>query len=277
LLRRHSEPKGSDVRCAIIIPARAGSSRFVGKPLALLCGQSLILRTWRIAHAVPGVADVVVATDDNAIAQHVQQFGGRAMMTPPARNGSERAAYVARHLAITPDVVVNLQGDAVLTPPGAIEQALKAMDCQDGDAPQICTVGVPLLGPNYDRYLALKASGRASGTTVVTNLAGDAMYFSKCTLPHLRQAPDTGPKAWRHLGLYAYRYKALQTYAALSPTPLEDIEGLEQLRWLEHGHPMRVVPYDLAGRSVWSIDYPEDIAIAQDIIARESELLCASS
>lgn len=263
-------------REVVIIPARMGSSRFVGKPLAVLCGQSLIARTWRIACAVPGVAQVVVASEDARICEHVHALGGEAMLTPAAAaNGTERVAYVAERLAIPPDAIVNLQGDAVLTPPAAVRAALDGLHHVHAHGPvQAATLAVPLMGADFADYAAAKATGQSSGTTVVCNLQGDALYFSKLTLPHLREPPQSGALAWRHLGLYAYRAQALQRYARLAPTPLEAIEGLEQLRWLEHGERMRVVPFDLGGRAVWSIDYPQDLDVAAQIIARQGELLC---
>lgn len=257
----------------IVIPARQGSSRFPNKPLAVLGGQTLVARTWRIACAVPGVARIIVATDSDAIAAHVRSFGGEAWVTPETRNGCERAAWVVQHLRLRPSVVVNLQGDAVLTPADAV---LAAIGGVLGTAEHACseaaTVAVPLAGAAYDAYLGHKAQGRASGTTVVMNRAGQALYFSKTTLPHLRQRPPEGqPEAWRHLGLYAFTAAALGRYASLAPTPLEHTEGLEQLRWLEHGYPMRVVPLPLPKRPIWSIDYPEDLAVAEDILARYGE------
>jgi len=257
----------------IVIPARSGSSRFPNKPLAMLRGQTLVARTWRIARAVPGVARVIVATDSEAIATHVHSFGGEALMTPEARNGCERAAWVAQHLGLQPPVVVNLQGDAVLTPAAAVQAAIGGVLGTAHHAPaDAATVAVPLTGDAYDAYVRHKGQGRASGTTVVMNQANQALYFSKLTLPHLREPPPKGqPQAWRHLGLYAFTAQALQHYAQLAPTPLEHMEGLEQLRWLEHGRAMQVVPLPLPKRPIWSIDYPEDLAVAEDILARFGE------
>ena len=257
----------------IVIPARSGSSRFPNKPLAVLGGQTLVARTWRIACSVPGVARVIVATDSEAIAANVRALGGEALLTPEARNGCERAAWVVQHLRLRPSVVVNLQGDAVLTPADAVAAAIGGVLGTAEQAPsEAATVAVPLLGWAYDSYLEHKAQGRSSGTTVVMNRVGQALYFSKTTLPHLRQGPPPGqPQAWRHLGLYAFTPQALARYASLAPTPLEHMEGLEQLRWLEHGFAMRVVPLPLPKRPIWSIDYPEDLAVAEDILARYGE------
>jgi 3-deoxy-manno-octulosonate cytidylyltransferase (CMP-KDO synthetase) len=260
--------------CTIVIPARAGSTRFANKPLATLCGRTLIERVWRIASAVKGAHRVVVATDSQAIAEHVQCFGGTAIYTEQAfRNGSERAAYVAAKLTPISDIIVNLQGDAVLTPPWAIEAVIEAL-VREPHVP-IATPAVALSGLAYDAYLKRKATGRASGTLVVFDVKGSALYFSKGIIPHLRAPPADKllAKGHQHIGLYAYRADALAQYAALPPGPLEQVEQLEQLRALEHGMQIRVVPVDLRGRTQWSVDYPEDIEIAETIITWEGELV----
>lgn len=259
--------------CTIVIPARAGSTRFANKPLATLCGRTMIERVWRIASSVKSAQRVVVATDADAIATHVQSFGGTVMCTDQAfRNGSERAAYIAAQLSPASDIIVNLQGDAVLTPPWAIEAVIEAL-VREPDLP-MATPAVALSGLAYDAYLKRKSTGRASGTLVVFDAKGLALYFSKGIIPHLRAPPaDTQlPRAHQHIGLYAYRADALAQYAALPPGPLEQVEQLEQLRALEHGMRIRVVPVDLRGRTQWSVDYPEDIGVAETIINWEGEL-----
>lgn len=253
----------------IVIPARAGSTRFPNKPLSLLRGISLIERTWTIAQAVRGRTQVVVATDAEAIAEHVRGFGGQALMTPEASNGCERAAWVAQALQFAGDVVVNLQGDAVLTPVQAIDAVIDTVR-SGGTGCEAATAAVPLLGAQFDAYVAHKAQGQASGTTVVCDQAGRALYFSKLTLPKRRHPqPAHRPQAWRHLGLYAFTPAALTRYAALAPTELEQTEGLEQLRWLEHGYAMQVARLPPLPHAVWSIDYPSDLAVAADILAQQ--------
>lgn len=259
----------------VVIPARSGSSRFPNKPLAELCGLSLIERTWRIATRARSVSRVIVATDSDAIARHVRAFGGEALISPQARNGCERAAWAAATLEDDPQVVVNLQGDAVLTPVAAVEAAIGGVLGLQGAPPcAAATVALPLSGESYETYLSLKAKGRASGTTVVCDLDGYALYFSKMTLPHLRHPPQpSAPQALRHVGLYAFTPQALAQYQTLTPTPLENIEGLEQLRWLEHGHRMRVVVMAALQRPIWSIDYPEDLQVAEKILQRFGDTL----
>jgi 3-deoxy-manno-octulosonate cytidylyltransferase (CMP-KDO synthetase) len=260
-------------QCTIVIPARAGSTRFINKPLAVLCGRTLIERAWRIAAAVKLAQRVIVATDSTAIAEHVRSFGGEVMLTEGAyRNGSERTAAVAARLMPAADIVVNLQGDAVLTPPWAIEAAIEALVREPDLA--MATPAIALAGLHYETYVARKAKGRASGTMVVFDARGMALYFSKAIIPNLRQPlADKGrPAGHQHIGLYAFRAAALSTYAALPPGPLEQMEQLEQLRALEHGMALRVVPVDLRGRTLWSIDYPEDITVAETIIGWEGEL-----
>jgi 3-deoxy-manno-octulosonate cytidylyltransferase (CMP-KDO synthetase) len=256
----------------IVIPARQGSTRFPGKPAALIRGVSLLERTWRIAKAVPAVAEVYVATDDQGIRRQAEGFGAKALMTPAeCRNGSERAFAAATQLKTKPDVVVNLQGDAVLTPPWVVAAAVAAMR-KDAKLP-VATPAVRLSWDQFDEFLAAKAGGRASGTMVVFDKKGDALYFSKAVIPFVRDRGQADPPIYRHIGLYAYRYEALKKYCSWPPAPIEEMEKLEQLRFLENGVAIRVVPVDYRGRRHWSVDNPEDIAIVEKIIAEEGELV----
>lgn len=259
--------------CTIVIPARAGSTRFINKPLAVVRGRTLLERVWRIAKSVKGAQRVIVATDAEAIAAHVESFGGSVMCSEQVfANGSERAAFISAQLSPASDIIINLQGDAVLTPPWVVEAVIDALK-QRPDWP-MATPAVALCGPAYDAYLERKATNRASGTLVVFDATGCALYFSKGIIPHLRAPPADAkiPKAHQHIGLYAYRAAALAQYAALPPGPLEQVEQLEQLRALEHGMRIGVVAVDLRGRTQWSVDYPEDIEVIEAIIRREGEL-----
>lgn len=259
------------MNAAIVIPAREGSSRFPGKPLALVKGKPLLERAWRIAKAVEGVHDVYVATDSEAIMEAAAAWGANVLMTPPeCRNGSERVLAAAARLPRAPEILVNLQADAVLTPPWVIEPLVKTLTREP--SVQVATPAVRLDWKAYEEFAASKAGGKVSGTSVVTARNGDALYFSKGIVPFLRAKPPACP-VWRHIGLYAYRFSALDRYASWDPSPLEEIEGLEQLRFLENGVPVRVVPVDYRGRSHWSVDNPEDIKVVERIIAAEGELV----
>ncbi len=255
----------------IIIPARRGSTRFPGKPMAKIAGVTLLERVWRIARAVKGSDRVVVATDDQEILEFARSFGAEAVMTNPScRNGSERALAAVDALKIAPEIVVNLQGDAPLTPPWFIEGVVAALR---SGGHRIATPAMQLTWDEYDAYVRSRADARASGTFVVFNAKREALYFSKAAIPAIRTRVGALPPAYRHVGLYGFTIAALRQYAGLSPTLLEEAEGLEQLRALEHGIPIHVVPVDRRGHSLCSIDNPSDISEAEAIIRREGELL----
>lgn len=248
----------------IVIPARWASSRYPGKPLAMIEGvfgtaRSLIERTWRAACRVPGEHRVLVATDDRRIANAVLEFGGEVVMTPAGcANGTERVAAVAGD-GRADEIFVNFQGDALLTPP-AYAARLIEMLTQDASV-DAATVGVRCLRSTYDHLLADQAAGRVGGTTVVRNARGDALYFSKRILPHLNPADlpaDGEVPVLLHLGLYAYRRAALQAYVRSEPSPLELLEGLEQLRFLHQGHSLRVVDCDPPGWDAIELNNPSD-------------------
>ncbi|MDE1900073.1 MAG: 3-deoxy-manno-octulosonate cytidylyltransferase [Alphaproteobacteria bacterium] len=255
---------------AIVIPARYASTRFPGKPLHNIAGRSMLERVWRIARAVRGCSRVVIATDDARIAAHAASFGAESVMTPAAcANGTERVQAAVRAAGIAEDIVLNLQGDALLTPPWVLEAMLDAMRAApDAD---IVTPAVRLDGAALDAFRAHKAVSPASGCTVVFDTQHNALYFSKSVIPFLRN-PDAAA-IYRHIGLYGYRRRGLDRYVTLTPTPLETAEGLEQLRALEHGMKIRIAIVDYRGRTHGSVDAPEDVPIIESIIAREGELV----
>lgn len=276
----HSHPKS-----VLVIPARRGSTRFPNKPMAMVEGRKLLYRTWQIAQAVKNVDQVWVATDDQEILEFAQSFGANAVMTSAqCENGTARTFDAVTRLGIQPDVVVNLQGDALLTPPWVIQAVVDEMLSRP--ELQMATPATCLTWEKFEEFQKSKQNGRVSGTLVVFDLSKKALYFSKGTLPTLRPSPPTQGAAqkqgpipssdspyFRHIGLYAYRYSVLQKYCSLQPTPLEQIEKLEQLRALESGIPIQIVPVDYRGRTHWSIDNPEDVPVAEAIIRREGELV----
>ena len=257
-------------RTCIVIPARYGSKRFPGKPMtAVIAGKSLIERVWALASRVTGVAGVYVATDDQRIADYVTDFGGNALMTADSLpSGTDRAYAALQQLSDGIDAVVNLQGDAPLTPPWVIQALVDEISAVN--APDMATPAVALTAAQLASLEASKSSSPSSGTTVVVSSSGRALYFSKLILPFSRDG--RAAPVLRHVGLYAYRREALARLIALPPSPLERTEGLEQLRALEADMEIKVVQVDYRGRTHHSIDHPDDIAIAEDIIAREGEL-----
>ncbi|HWJ70428.1 MAG TPA: manno-octulosonate cytidylyltransferase [Sphingobium sp.] len=259
-------------RTAIVIPARHASSRFPGKPLAAIrdgagVARPLIAWSHAAASAVQGTDGVFVATDDRLIADLVNAFGGAALMTPEScANGTER---VAACLAALPqaDLIINLQGDALLTPPAFVEALIAYMRAHP--QAQVATIAVRC-SPATFRHLAEDAAqGRVGGTTVVLNAAGEALYFSKRILPYLPDGvmPDEETPILLHLGLYAYRRAALDDYVAAGVTTLEQIEGLEQLRFLVAGVPIHVLTMAETGYPIVEVNNPSDIALVEGILS----------
>jgi 3-deoxy-manno-octulosonate cytidylyltransferase (CMP-KDO synthetase) len=234
-----------------VIPARWRSTRFPGKPLALLAGRPLIEHVWRRARGARLLDRLLVATDDPRIAEAVRVFGGESVMTAPDHpSGSDRVAEVARDLPC--EVVVNIQGDEPLIEPDAIDAAVRPLLEEPGlDA---VTLAAPIVSA------AELASPHV--VKVVRRLDGDALYFSRSPIPHRRDVPggeaaDSQAPPLRHLGLYAWRRAFLLELAGWAPTPLETMEGLEQLRILEHARRLRVV---LVASAAPGVDTPEDLA-----------------
>jgi 3-deoxy-manno-octulosonate cytidylyltransferase (CMP-KDO synthetase) len=239
-------------RIAVIIPARWGAQRFPGKALADLAGAPLVARVVQRARIARGVDLVAVATDDERIARAARDAGAIAILTGPAATGTDRVAEAARKLSPSPDVVVNLQGDEPLIEPEAVETLVAAM----ADGAEMGTLARPLDPGEEERTQVVK---------VVTDLAGNALYFSRAPIPH-RRAGGTSPLARAHVGIYAFTAAFLQRFAALAPGRLEQEESLEQLRALEHGHRIRVADTTYRG---FGIDTPEDLERARSILAAQ--------
>jgi 3-deoxy-manno-octulosonate cytidylyltransferase (CMP-KDO synthetase) len=232
----------------VIIPARYGSTRFPGKPLAVIAGRPLLEWVHRAASRIRGAEQVIVATDDERIRQVTEAFGGEAVMTSADhRTGTDRVAAVAQRLDC--EYVVNLQGDEPVLPPGLVEAMMIRLAADPGA--ELVTACHPirsrrdLSNPNYVK--------------VVMDAAGRAMYFSRSPIPQLDEHVDLRsdpPAAFRHIGIYGFRRPALIRFAALDPTPLETVERLEQLRALENGMDIQVV---ISSAPTLGVDVPEDI------------------
>ena len=256
----------------ILIPARYQSSRFPGKPLVDVRGASgsakpLIQRSVEAARRVAGVAGVFVTTDDERIADACAGFGvGVIMTSPDCRNGTERCAEALAQLH-NPELVINFQGDALLTPPGFVE-ALIARMANDRDA-LVATPAMRLRSEEVRVLQAEEAAGRVGGTTVVTDAQGYALYFSKRLIPHLpERALDAEMSPVRlHVGVYAYRPEALEHYAATPVSELELLEGLEQLRFLAAGVRVGVVDVATPPFALRELNNPEDVAPIEQALA----------
>lgn len=269
------------MRAVVIIPARYGSTRLPGKPLTLIAGQTMLSRVCAIARAAAwhnGDVDIMVATDDARIGAHCEEIGAPWVMTPAScPSGTDRALAALRQLPGEYDVVINLQGDTPLTPPDFITAMLRAFESDP--AIEVVTPAVRLSWPELDQLRTQKRETPFSGTCIIVDTHGNARWFSKQIIPAmrneeaLRQQGDFSP-VLRHIGLYGYARKMLETYVTLPVGHYERLEGLEQLRVLEHGYGIRVVQVDYRGRAAMSgVDSPEDVARAEALIARHGELL----
>jgi len=242
------------IKVVAIIPARFGSSRFPGKPLAKIQGRPMILHVYQRALNVPGIDQVVVATDDSRIAKCVEKAGGTVFMTDPGHpSGTDRIAEVARLLELSDDdVVVNIQGDQPLLDSRPVVEIIKML--LEGPGFAMTTPACPL-GP--------QEAMNTNRVKVVVDNNWKALYFSRAMIPYYRDADilkdlpkGSGQHYLRHLGLYAYRQNFLQTFVTLPPGKLEQIERLEQLRALENGYSIGVVKVEEAPHEV---DTPEDL------------------
>jgi len=260
------------MNAVILIPARYESTRYPGKPLAELKGASgvskpLIQRSVEAARKVAGVSGVYVVTDDDRIAAACAGFGVGVLMTSPeCRNGTERCAEALAQLH-EPDLVINFQGDALLTPPGFVEALIARME-RDRDA-LVATPAMPLRSGEVRALQAEEAAGRVGGTSVVTDAQGYALYFSKRLIPHLPAgALDGGTSPVRlHVGVYAYRPEALDRYVTSPVSEIETLEGLEQLRFLAAGMRIAVVDVETPSFALRELNNPEDVAPIEQALA----------
>lgn len=258
----------------IVIPARYASTRYPGKPLVTLKGangqeQTLIERSWRAAKQVDGADRVVVATDDARIQDAASAFGAEVVMTSAScQNGTERCAEAHDLLGGAYDIVVNLQGDAPLTPHWFVEDLIQGLFA----APQ-ADVATPVLrcdGAALNSFLSDRKSGRVGGTTAVFGKNSHALYFSKEVIPFTSKvfADDEATPVFHHVGVYAYRPSALADYGRWAAGPLEELEGLEQLRFLENGRAVLCVEVQARGRQFWELNNPEDVAKLEHMMAQ---------
>ncbi len=230
-----------------IIPARYASTRFPGKPLVDLKGKSMIQRVYEGAAQCNSLDQVIVATDDQRIFDAVKAFGGNVEMTSEMHpSGTDRCGEVARKYDA--DVVVNVQGDEPLVNPGQIDTLCAAFS---DDSVAIATLG--------HTKVSLEDLEDLNRVKVVCDYKGNALYFSRSAIPSTGRASEKAVSEFpfmRHIGLYAYRKETLQELVELQPCALEQMEALEQLRWMHYGYEIRVIPTDI---ETPNIDTPEDL------------------
>jgi 3-deoxy-manno-octulosonate cytidylyltransferase (CMP-KDO synthetase) len=257
----------------ICIPARYESSRYPGKPLVPLRGvsgqaRSLVHRTWLAAQQVEGMAKVVIATDDARIREAAEGFGAEVVMTSATCfNGTERCAEALDALGGGYEIVVNLQGDAPLTPVWFISDLVAGLA-----AHPTAEVATPVLrcdGRALNGFLEDRRMGRVGGTTAVFSQENRALYFSKEVIPY---TPETYADAaetpvFHHVGVYAYRPSALAAYPRWPVGVLERLEGLEQLRFLEQERPVLCVEVQARGRQFWELNNPADVPKLETMMA----------
>lgn len=235
-----------------IIPARYASTRFPGKPLAMLGGKTVIERVYTQVADV--LDDAYVATDDARIFDTVTGFGGKAVMTrTDHKSGTDRIEEAVEKIGGQWDVVVNVQGDEPFIQRSQIDTLCRCFDDEDT---QIATLGKP--------FDSMEAVDNPNSPKIVTDLRGYALYFSRSVIPYVRGAEHD---AWmghypylKHLGIYAYRREVLEAVTRLPQSPLELAESLEQLRWLQHGYKIKVGTTDV---ETIGIDTPDDLARAE--------------
>ena len=252
------------MKCVVVIPARHESARLPGKPLVDVAGKPLIAHVCERAFA-SGVGPVIVASDDDRIVAASRAHGADAVLTSGAHaSGTDRIAEVVAARGLDDaTVVVNVQGDEPLLPPGLIEQAAENLSCREDFAiATLCEV-IERESDVFDPAVV----------KVVFDGAGRAVYFSRAPIPYCRGYFDAHPETvpaharhYRHIGLYAYRAGFLRRFASLAPAPSERAESLEQLRAIHHGYPIHVeVSREPAGPGV---DTPADLERVRAIFAR---------
>jgi len=244
------------MKTVVFIPARYGSSRLPGKPLKEIAGKPMIQHVFERISKAEGLEAIYVATDDQRIAEVVENFGGQVVMTPAdAQSGTDRIAAAARAIGLADeDLIVNVQGDQPLVHPESIEAVIAPFKAADYD------------GSFEMSTLSFKIVNEAEITNpkdvkLVTDINGFALYFSRATIPHGRDYWDHD--SYKHLGIYAYTKRFVEQFSLLPMSRLEAIEKLEQLRALEFGHKIKVV------ESAWDspeVDLPGDLEIMEALI-----------
>ena len=247
-----------------VIPARYASTRFPGKPLAVLGGKTVIQRVYEQVAGILG-DKTFVATDDERIYDAVEAFGGNAVMTSPNhKSGTDRIEEAVTKIGGDTDVIINIQGDEPFIQQSQIEEIIR---CFDDPATQIATLGKPF-GKEQDFAVV----ENPNSPKIVVDNRGYAMYFSRSIIPYIRGKEKT---EWtgcypflKHLGIYAYRKQVLHEITQLPQSSLEIAESLEQLRWLQNGYRIKVGLTDV---ETVGIDTPEDLKRAEEFLKTLSQ------
>lgn len=241
-----------------IIPARYASTRFPGKPLAILAGKPVIEHVYeQVTKVLP---EAWVATDDQRIFEAVEAFGGKAVMTrPDHKSGTDRIEEAAEKIGTEADVIVNVQGDEPFIQPSQIKTLCGLFD---NPSTQIATLGKP--------FSSMEAVNNPNSPKIVTDNNGFALYFSRSVIPFVRGAEEA---TWldhypylKHLGIYAYRREVLREVTQLPQSSLEKAESLEQLRWLQNGYRIRV---GITNVETVGIDTPQDLERAEKFLRQK--------
>lgn len=233
------------MRCVIVIPARMASTRFPGKPLIDLCGKPMIQWVFEAASKVESAQQVMIATPDDEIIEAAKKFGATAIKTRSDHpSGTDRLAEVAE--TIDAEVFINVQGDEPLIHPLTIEAVSQPLLERDDVPMASAFCGCPP-----------EDSENPAAVKVVTDILGNALYFSRHAIPFLRH--PMGIRLKKHIGIYAFRPEALRFFAACPPSPLEQTEGLEQLRFLEHGIKIRMVEVPASETAIDTPEQAEDV------------------
>lgn len=235
-----------------IIPARYESSRFLGKPLALIAGKPMIQWVYEQTKKVDLIKDVYVATDDERIFDCVVSFGGRAIMTGECSCGTDRIYEASKNL--NADIIINVQGDEPMIKPQMIEEVLSAFEDEN-----------VLMATLKKRIDDKEEINNPNVVKVITDNHNDALYFSRFPIPYLRNDFEEY-KVFKHIGMYAYRKEFLKTYVGLQKAFLEKAESLEQLRCLENGYKIRVIETEF---ETIGVDTPEQLKAVEEAMIKE--------
>lgn len=258
------------MKIAIAIPARYGSTRFPGKPLAKIAGQSMLSRVVELARSIEGVV-VFVTTEDPRIADHCDALEVDCIITPhDCPTGSDRVLAALKQLDDMPDYVINLQGDAPFTPIHVVEALITAF--KNDPLAEVVTPVHQLSWDDLDRLRDTKKTTPFSGTTAIIDNRGKALWFSKNIIPGIRKEEKLRAESGlspvhQHMGLYGFRVDVLKKFCALPQGVYEQLEGLEQLRMLENGITVTAVKVDVDKGTIQSgIDTPEDLERAEQLL-----------
>ena len=261
------------MKTVIIIPARYGSTRYPGKPLVPLRTRkgkkSLIQLSWEAANKVSGISEIYVATDDKRIEEHAVAFGAKVIRTSSkCKNGTERCAEAVSNARLEAEIIVNFQGDAPLTPSWFVEEIIASLKADKST--DMATPVLRLDRKSYNLFFEDRKSDRVGGTTVVFDKDMYALYFSKELIPFFEISKieqDKPIPCYHHVGVYAYRKNILREYLSWPESNLEQLEGLEQLRFLSENKKVKCVEVSSRGNVFWELNNPEDVQRIEKVIS----------